>query len=173
MPDTILIVDDDRGVRYSLKRMFEEKGMQTLTARNGREALEMLRQGAMPDVALIDIVMPGLSGLDWRRNLTPSDRRDTCSTAAIEPCRCGGSEHDLPEMPGEGPAESVQFRCGSRQRAAMFFGGQAYSGQAHHDRGARLAMEPAESLAQRVGGSCPAVCAYCLVGLGLGLRGRN
>jgi nitrogen regulation protein NR(I) len=64
MPETILIVDDDRGVRYSLKRMFEEKGIQTLIARNGREALEILRQGAMPDVALIDIVMPGLSGLD-------------------------------------------------------------------------------------------------------------
>ncbi|MGA1865132.1 MAG: sigma-54-dependent transcriptional regulator [bacterium] len=64
MPETILIVDDDRGVRYSLKRMFEEKGMQTLMARNGREALELLRQGAMPDVALIDIVMPGISGLD-------------------------------------------------------------------------------------------------------------
>jgi len=64
MPETILIVDDDRGVRYSLKRMFEEKGMQTLIARNGREAMELLKQGAMPDVALIDIVMPGLSGLE-------------------------------------------------------------------------------------------------------------
>jgi PleD family two-component response regulator len=59
MPETILIVDDDRGVRYSLKRMFEEKGMQTLIARNGREALELLKQGITPDVALIDIVMPG------------------------------------------------------------------------------------------------------------------
>ncbi|MGA1845256.1 MAG: sigma-54-dependent transcriptional regulator, partial [bacterium] len=64
MSETILIVDDDRGVRYSLKRMIEERGMQTITARNGREAIELLKQGASPDVALIDIVMPGISGLD-------------------------------------------------------------------------------------------------------------
>ncbi|MGA1795128.1 MAG: sigma-54-dependent transcriptional regulator [bacterium] len=64
MSETILIVDDDRGVRYSLKRMIEERGFQTITARNGREALELLNQGASPDVALIDIVMPGVSGLD-------------------------------------------------------------------------------------------------------------
>jgi YesN/AraC family two-component response regulator len=38
--------------------------MQTLNARNGREALELLRQGITPDVALIDIVMPGLSSLE-------------------------------------------------------------------------------------------------------------
>jgi len=64
MPETILIVDDDRGIRYSLKRMFEEKGLHTITARNGREALQLLEEGLSPDLALIDIVMPGLSGLD-------------------------------------------------------------------------------------------------------------
>jgi nitrogen regulation protein NR(I) len=64
MAETILIVDDDRGIRYSLKRLFEEKGLQTATARNGREALELLEQGISPELALIDIVMPGMSGLD-------------------------------------------------------------------------------------------------------------
>ncbi|MEW6380767.1 MAG: sigma-54 dependent transcriptional regulator [bacterium] len=64
MPETILIVDDDRGIRYSLKRIFEEKGFEAVTARNGREALDLLEQGLSPDLTLIDIVMPGLSGLD-------------------------------------------------------------------------------------------------------------
>lgn len=64
MAQTIMIVDDDRGIRYSLKRMFEAKGLQVVTARNGREALEMLDQGMVPDLALVDIVMPGMSGLD-------------------------------------------------------------------------------------------------------------
>ncbi|MEW5803331.1 MAG: sigma-54 dependent transcriptional regulator [bacterium] len=64
MPETILIVDDDRGIRYSLKRIFEEKGYETISARNGREALDLLDRGISPDLALIDIVMPGLSGLD-------------------------------------------------------------------------------------------------------------
>ena len=64
MSDIILIVDDDRGVRYSLKRMFEEKGIQAVTARNGREALELLKQEPLPNLILMDIVMPGISGLD-------------------------------------------------------------------------------------------------------------
>ncbi|MCL6583638.1 MAG: sigma-54 dependent transcriptional regulator [bacterium] len=64
MSETILIVDDDRGIRYSLKRMFEEKGFKAVAARNGREALDLLDQGLVPDLTLIDIVMPGLSGLD-------------------------------------------------------------------------------------------------------------
>jgi len=64
MPETILIVDDDRGIRYSLKRIFEEKGYEAVSARNGREALDLLERGLSPDLTLIDIVMPGLSGLD-------------------------------------------------------------------------------------------------------------
>ncbi len=64
MSDTILIVDDDRGIRYSLSKMFEEKGLKTITAKNAHEALELLDKGIIPDLALIDIVMPGMSGID-------------------------------------------------------------------------------------------------------------
>ncbi|MGA1823926.1 MAG: sigma-54-dependent transcriptional regulator [bacterium] len=64
MPKKILIVDDDQGIRYSLKRMLEEKGLEIVTARSGHEALTLLDQGSLPDCALIDIVMPGFSGLD-------------------------------------------------------------------------------------------------------------
>jgi len=63
MSRTVLIVDDDRGIRYSLKRMLQEKG-KTITARNGYEAIELLKMGLSPSLVIVDIVMPGLSGLD-------------------------------------------------------------------------------------------------------------
>ena len=75
MSETILIVDDDRGIRYSLKRMFEAKGLEVIAARNGREALELLEEGLSPDLALVDIVMPGLSGLDLLEKIKEKDQK--------------------------------------------------------------------------------------------------
>lgn len=64
MPGKILIVDDDRGIRYSLKRLFEEKGMEVITAKNAQEALDLLDQGVCANLAIVDIVMPGITGLE-------------------------------------------------------------------------------------------------------------
>jgi len=94
MSETILIVDDDRGVRYSLKRMIEERGMQTITARNGREALDLLKQGVSPDVALIDIVMPGISGLD----LLEAIKRDSPRLTVIMVTAHGTTERAIRAM---------------------------------------------------------------------------
>jgi len=59
---TILIVDDDKSIRYSLKRMMEGK-YAILTAQNGNEALERVREGS-PDLIIMDIKMPGRSGIE-------------------------------------------------------------------------------------------------------------
>ncbi len=60
---TILIVDDDKNVRYSLERMFEERNLEVATARNGEEALEKLKE-RLPDLVVMDIKMSGMSGLE-------------------------------------------------------------------------------------------------------------
>ena len=59
---TILIVDDDKSIRYSLKRMMEGK-YSILTAQNGEEALERVKESS-PDLIIMDIKMPGRSGID-------------------------------------------------------------------------------------------------------------
>jgi len=53
---TILLVDDDRDIRDSLKIILESKGYKVQTAGNGREALGAIK-AKMPDIMILDIMM--------------------------------------------------------------------------------------------------------------------
>ncbi len=70
--ETILIVEDDDQLRRSAKRILEEAGYQILTAADGLEALEVLRQGSAVALVFSDLVMPRLGG----RALYDAARRD-------------------------------------------------------------------------------------------------
>jgi two-component system response regulator YesN len=75
----VLIADDERLVRFSLKSMLEEIGISSRSlamACDGEELLEEVRR-ASPDVAFVDIKMPRLNGLDAiqeARALSPGTR---------------------------------------------------------------------------------------------------
>src|SRR5512143_3881082 len=62
----VLVVDDEEPFRRLLRNELTRKGYQVDTAGNGREALEALKEGAF-DVVLLDIVMPGINGLEVMR----------------------------------------------------------------------------------------------------------
>jgi DNA-binding NtrC family response regulator len=68
----ILIVDDERVVRDSLHRMFEDEGFTCRAFANGREALEGLGPGDY-DIALLDIRMPGMDGMELHARLHEAD----------------------------------------------------------------------------------------------------
>ncbi|HVC00242.1 MAG TPA: sigma-54 dependent transcriptional regulator [Candidatus Dormibacteraeota bacterium] len=59
----VLIVDDERLLRWSLRQKCEEWGYQVFDAENGAEALA-LAQSESPDVILLDVRLPGISGLE-------------------------------------------------------------------------------------------------------------
>jgi DNA-binding NtrC family response regulator len=59
----ILVVDDEGAIRYMLRTFLEMKGCQVSEAESGEEALQML-PAACPDVALVDIVLPGKNGVE-------------------------------------------------------------------------------------------------------------
>ncbi len=61
--EKVLIVDDEKLVRWSLRRKCEEWGYQVLEAENGPEALRVA-QSESPDLVLLDVRMPELSGLE-------------------------------------------------------------------------------------------------------------
>lgn len=59
----VLIADDDADVRDSLAMFFSSRGHKTSTAKDGREAWEMMGN-ERPDVCILDIMMPGMTGID-------------------------------------------------------------------------------------------------------------
>jgi two-component system, OmpR family, response regulator MprA len=65
----ILVVDDERAVRESLRRALELEGYAVDLASDGEEALARLRRGPLPDAVILDILMPGVDGLEVCRRL--------------------------------------------------------------------------------------------------------
>jgi two-component system response regulator MprA len=60
----ILVVDDERAVRESLRRALELEGYEIELAGDGREAIERLEKEAEPDAVVLDVLMPGVNGLE-------------------------------------------------------------------------------------------------------------
>jgi CheY-like chemotaxis protein len=64
----ILVVDDDATVRDSIRLVFRSVGIEAVTAENGERALEAFGQ-AVFDGAIVDLMMPGMNGLETIRAL--------------------------------------------------------------------------------------------------------
>jgi chemosensory pili system protein ChpA (sensor histidine kinase/response regulator) len=69
----IMVVDDSLTVRKITTRLLEREGYQVLTAKDGLEALQLLRDG-LPAVMLVDIEMPRMDGFDLTRNVRGDPR---------------------------------------------------------------------------------------------------
>jgi CheY-like chemotaxis protein/sugar-specific transcriptional regulator TrmB len=70
----ILVVDDDVGMRETLKEILTQEGYKTMTAQTGQEAIEACQKESF-DVALIDIKLPDMEGtnlLDMLRKFEPT-----------------------------------------------------------------------------------------------------
>lgn len=68
----VLIVDDSPAQALSLKKLVEHWGHEALTAASGDQALQIARQ-EQPNVILMDIVMPGMSGFQATRKLSKDE----------------------------------------------------------------------------------------------------
>lgn len=64
----VLVVDDDKAVRESLRRSLEFNGYDVSLAADGAEALAVIT-GALPDVVIMDVMMPRLDGIEATKAL--------------------------------------------------------------------------------------------------------
>ncbi|MCX5916107.1 MAG: sigma-54 dependent transcriptional regulator [Deltaproteobacteria bacterium] len=110
--ERILIVDNDSSMRYSLNRMLEGQGLGVSLAKNGIEALERFAQDH-PDLVVMDIKMPGRSGLEVLREIKEKDPKALVilmtafgtTETAIEAMKFGAFDYilkpfDIPQMRG-------------------------------------------------------------------------
>ena len=68
----ILVVDDSPTERHFLGGILTNRGYQVIMAENGEEAIAMAKQ-EKPDMILMDVVMPGLNGLQVTRAITKNE----------------------------------------------------------------------------------------------------
>jgi two-component system nitrogen regulation response regulator GlnG len=69
---TLLLIDDEASVRYSFRRVFQEGGMQVLTAATAAEGFVQVREH-QPDVVVLDLQLPDRPGLELFRDLQALD----------------------------------------------------------------------------------------------------
>lgn len=82
MPASILIIDDYADNREILRLMLEMDGYLVEEARNGLEGLKLVRD-AQPDIALIDLSMPGLDGWEVIKELRADERTRNVPCIAV------------------------------------------------------------------------------------------
>jgi two-component system, OmpR family, response regulator MprA len=71
----ILVVDDERAVRESLRRALELEGYEIELAADGNEALDRLESESEPDAVILDVLMPDVDGLEVCRRLRSAGDR--------------------------------------------------------------------------------------------------
>jgi len=60
---TVLVVDDEEALRTYAAKLIEKRGYRVVTAGDGAEALAVLTQGTAIDLMVLDVMMPGIDGL--------------------------------------------------------------------------------------------------------------
>jgi two-component system alkaline phosphatase synthesis response regulator PhoP len=72
MPKKVMVVDDEEDIRISVGQVLEICGYEVIKAENGADCLQKLAQG-VPDLVILDIMMPGMSGWDVAARIKEHD----------------------------------------------------------------------------------------------------
>ena len=108
---TILIIDDDDQLRLSFKKLLSAEAYQVIEAASGEAGLEKLANGPAPDLVVLDVRLPGMSGLETFKSIHRQHPKlpviimtayGTTETA-IETTKMGAFDYilkpfDIPEM---------------------------------------------------------------------------
>jgi CheY-like chemotaxis protein len=85
---TILVVDDEFDLTSTLRAVLESEGYQVLTCNDSREALGRAHS-ARPDLVIMDVMMPGLSGFEVLQQLRRSPELDALPVVLMSSVAAG------------------------------------------------------------------------------------
>lgn len=145
----ILVIDDDRAIRLMVERGLTAVGFDVRSASTAEEGLEMVRR-CPPDVALVDVYLPEMNGLELYRKLRALDRKlpiifitaDNSSETTIEAMRLGAFDYLAKPLNLEQLRELTSSAAESRrlmdQPVAMTFGSASRNGEQFIGRSASM-----------------------------------
>ncbi|WP_456473800.1 response regulator [Candidatus Pyrohabitans sp.] len=79
---TIMAVDDEKDILVLIEKILTREGHTVITARDGKEALEKLKR-VKPDLVLLDIMMPRMSGYQVCKMIKQSDETSSITVAML------------------------------------------------------------------------------------------
>lgn len=91
---TIMIIDDEPSICMILEEVIKSEGHKAITARDGSSALEALKNPPYPDLIMLDLYMPCMSGREVIYNL--KKERATCNIPVILITGCIPEIHAFP-----------------------------------------------------------------------------
>lgn len=123
MGKSVLVVDDDEAIVESVSELLRDESYDVRSARNGREALALLRKEPLPGVILLDLMMPEMDGYEFRRLQRADPALSTIPTVVFT---AGAIDAKLSEMaadawlrkPIEVPALLTALECTAGAREA-------------------------------------------------------
>lgn len=97
-PSRVLVIDDDDGVRETVAALLTYEGYAVSTARDGAEGLQALERDSLPDAIILDLMMPGVDGWEFRERQLAS-RAAALPTIIFSAAR-GSLPRPRPELEG-------------------------------------------------------------------------
>jgi DNA-binding response OmpR family regulator len=79
---TIMVVDDEEDIIALIQKILTKEGHTVITARDGKEALQKLKE-IKPDLILLDIMMPGMSGYQVCKMIKQSNETHSITVAML------------------------------------------------------------------------------------------
>ncbi len=74
-PATILVIDDDAEVRYSLARVFSTRKYHVIEAASGEQGVAIVKKGPFPDLVFLDVRMGGMGGIEALQHIRSANPR--------------------------------------------------------------------------------------------------
>jgi CheY-like chemotaxis protein len=94
---TVLLVEDDGWLRYVMAELLADDGYEVVEATTGTQALALVAERA-PDVVVLDLNLPELSGLDVLHELRASERTFTLPVIVMSGALDGETRHRLTRL---------------------------------------------------------------------------
>lgn len=97
--DLVLVVEDDDGIRSTLKALLEMEGYEVAVAENGEIGFRMLKTITRPCLILLDVMMPVMNGLEFLDIMKTSPLHHMLATIPVIVVSAGMESSDVrPEL---------------------------------------------------------------------------